>query len=95
MPSKVAVVTGAGSGVGRAATLALLGLFHFFTTGHQAVLSSIQWETAFLALHTLRYPWAPALVALNTFAASLAASLTDFSSRLPKSISCSQSSLAL
>lgn len=49
-------------------TLALLGNFHFFKTGHQATLSSIQWDTAFIPLTTIRYPWTPIVVALNTFA---------------------------
>ncbi|KAK4984204.1 mannose-ethanolamine phosphotransferase gpi13 [Elasticomyces elasticus] len=48
--------------------LALLALFHFFKTGHQATLSSIQWEAAFVPLRTIRYPWSPLLVILNTFA---------------------------
>lgn len=47
--------------------LAVLGSFHFFRTGHQATLSSIQWESAFIPLHTIRYPWSPFLVALNSF----------------------------
>lgn len=48
--------------------LALLGSFYFFKTGHQATLSSIQWESAFIPLHTIKYPWSPILVILNTFA---------------------------
>jgi GPI ethanolamine phosphate transferase 3 subunit O len=47
--------------------LALLGSFHFFKTGHTATLSSIQWESAFVPLHTIRYPWSPLLVILNYF----------------------------
>ncbi|KAI9367593.1 hypothetical protein BJX61DRAFT_527703 [Aspergillus egyptiacus] len=47
--------------------LALLGSFHYFKTGHQATLSSIQWETAFIPLTTVKYPWSPLLVILNTF----------------------------
>ncbi|PKY05811.1 glycosylphosphatidylinositol anchor synthesis protein [Aspergillus campestris IBT 28561] len=47
--------------------LALLGSFHYFKTGHQAVLSSIQWESAFIPLSTVQYPWSPILVTLNTF----------------------------
>ncbi|PQE21583.1 GPI ethanolamine phosphate transferase protein [Rutstroemia sp. NJR-2017a WRK4] len=47
--------------------LALLGSFHFFKTGHQATLSAIQWESAFIPLHTIRYPWSPLFVALNSF----------------------------
>ncbi|KAE8148460.1 hypothetical protein BDV25DRAFT_17077 [Aspergillus avenaceus] len=47
--------------------LALLGSFYYFKTGHQAVLSSIQWETAFIPLSTVKYPWSPIIVILNTF----------------------------
>ena len=53
--------------------LALLGSFHFFKTGHQATLSSIQWESAFIPLHTIRYPYSPILVALNSFGGQILA----------------------
>jgi phosphatidylinositol glycan class O len=53
--------------------LALLGSFHFFKTGHQATLPSIQWESAFIPLHAIRYPWSPLLVALNSFGAQILA----------------------
>ncbi|KAH6662139.1 hypothetical protein B0J14DRAFT_662873 [Halenospora varia] len=53
--------------------LALLGSFHFFKTGHQATLASIQWETAFIPLHTIAYPWSPLLIALNSFGAQILA----------------------
>jgi len=46
--------------------LALLGNSHFFSTGHQATLASIQWESAFIPLTSIRYPWSPLLVAGNT-----------------------------
>ena len=51
--------------------LGLLGSFHFFKTGHQATLSSIQWESAFVALKSIRYPWSPLLVVLNSFGAQI------------------------
>ncbi|KAJ4289783.1 mannose-ethanolamine phosphotransferase gpi13 [Kalmusia sp. IMI 367209] len=51
--------------------LGLLGSFHFFKTGHQATPSSIQWESAFIPLHTIRYPWSPLLIILNTFGAQI------------------------
>ncbi|KAI1398449.1 hypothetical protein F4819DRAFT_468496 [Hypoxylon fuscum] len=54
-------------------TLALLGNFHYFKTGHQAVLASIQWDSAFIPLMTIRYPWSPLVVALNTFAGQILA----------------------
>ncbi|RYP93420.1 hypothetical protein DL770_000463 [Monosporascus sp. CRB-9-2] len=53
--------------------LALLGNFHFFKTGHQAVPSSIQWDSAFIPLFTIRYPWTPIIVAFNTFAGQIVA----------------------
>jgi GPI ethanolamine phosphate transferase 3 subunit O len=51
--------------------LAMLGSYHFFKTGHQAVLSSIQWNSAFVPLRTIGYPWSPLLVMLNTFGAQM------------------------
>lgn len=51
--------------------LGLLGSFHFFKTGHQATLSSIQWESAFIPLASIRYPWTPLVVLLNTFGAQI------------------------
>jgi phosphatidylinositol glycan class O len=51
--------------------LGLLGSFHFFKTGHQATLSSIQYETAFIPFRTIRYPWSPLLILLNTFGAQI------------------------
>lgn len=53
--------------------LGLLGNFHFFKTGHQAVLSSIQWDAAFIPLFTIRYPWSPLVVIFNTFAGQILA----------------------
>ena len=49
----------------------LLGSFYFFKTGHQATLASIQWDSAFIALRTIRYPWSPMLVLLNTFGSQM------------------------
>ncbi|KAF8477072.1 hypothetical protein BDZ91DRAFT_708621 [Kalaharituber pfeilii] len=46
--------------------LALLGNSHFFSTGHQATLPSIQWESAFIPFKTIVYPWSPLLIVLNT-----------------------------
>lgn len=53
--------------------LALMGNFYYFKTGHQAVLSSIQWDSAFIPLFTIRYPWSPLAVALNHFAGQILA----------------------
>ncbi|KAF8312210.1 hypothetical protein DL93DRAFT_2082318 [Clavulina sp. PMI_390] len=57
------------------AFLALLAHTLFFSTGHQAVLSSIQWKTAFVGFPILTYPWSPALVSLNTFGSFLLCAL--------------------
>ncbi|KAI5926418.1 hypothetical protein F4810DRAFT_654305 [Camillea tinctor] len=53
--------------------LALLGNYHFFKTGHQAVLATIQWDSAFIPLTTIRYPWSPMVMVLNTFAGQILA----------------------
>ena len=45
--------------------LALLAHFTYFKTGHQATLASIQWDSAFIPLRTIRYPWSPLMVLLN------------------------------
>lgn len=55
--------------------LGLLGSFYYFKTGHQATLSSIQWESAFIPLSTIKYPWSPLLVVLNTFGAQILAAV--------------------
>jgi phosphatidylinositol glycan class O len=51
--------------------LAMLGSYHFFKTGHQAVLSSIQWNSAYVPLRTLHYPWSPLFVVINSFGAQM------------------------
>ncbi|KAI9756975.1 MAG: mRNA binding protein puf3 [Chaenotheca gracillima] len=55
--------------------LALLGSHHFFKTGHQATLASIQWDSAFVPLRTIMYPWSPLLVMGNTFAGPILTAL--------------------
>jgi GPI ethanolamine phosphate transferase 3 subunit O len=55
--------------------LAMLGSYDFFKTGHQAALSSIQWESAFIPLREIRYPWSPMLVVLNTFGSHIMAAI--------------------
>lgn len=52
-------------------TLALLGSFHFFKTGHQYTLASIQWDAAFIPLKSIVYPWTPIILFLNTFGAQI------------------------
>ncbi|KAG5931553.1 hypothetical protein E4U60_006006 [Claviceps pazoutovae] len=56
--------------------LAILGNLYYFKTGHQAVLSSIQWDSAFIPLFTVRYPWTPLVVILNTFAGPILAAVS-------------------
>lgn len=51
--------------------LAIMGSYHFFKTGHQATLASIQWNSAFIPLRTIQYPWSPLLVVFNTFGAQI------------------------
>ena len=46
---------------------ALLSLHLFYTTGHQPVLSSIQWSSAFIGFDKVTYPFSPLLVGLNTW----------------------------
>ncbi|TDZ71849.1 GPI ethanolamine phosphate transferase 3 [Colletotrichum trifolii] len=53
--------------------LGVLGNFGYFKTGHQAALSSIQWDSAFIPLFSVRYPWSPIVVALNTFGGQIVA----------------------
>lgn len=55
--------------------LALLGSLSFYSTGHQAVLSSIDWNAAFVGFETDVYPFAPILVILNTLGAHILAAL--------------------
>lgn len=55
--------------------LAMLGSFHFFKTGHQATLSSIQWDAAFVPLRGIVYPWSPIFVLMNTFGAQILAAV--------------------
>jgi len=65
-------LSGASSPIGPT-MLALLGNFHYFTTGHQAVLSTIQWDAAFIPLFTLRMPWSALVLTLNHFAGQILA----------------------
>ncbi|KAF1814562.1 hypothetical protein P152DRAFT_456830 [Eremomyces bilateralis CBS 781.70] len=55
--------------------LAFIGSFYFFKTGHQATLTSIQWDSAFVPLRSVRYPWSPVLVVLNSFGAQILCSI--------------------
>lgn len=55
--------------------LGLLGNSHFFSTGHQATLSSIQWDSAFIPFVSTRYPWSPLLVIGNTLGSQVLTAL--------------------
>jgi GPI ethanolamine phosphate transferase 3 subunit O len=48
-------------------TFFLLANSHFFTTGHQATLPSIQWDAAFIPFVNIIYPWSPLVVIVNSF----------------------------
>ncbi|TIA86635.1 hypothetical protein E3P99_03626, partial [Wallemia hederae] len=53
----------------RCAWLAQLAYLLYYSTGHQAVLSTLQWKAAFIGYPKLTYPVAPVLVSLNTLTA--------------------------
>ena len=64
------IASGGGTATGPI-VLAMLGSYHFFKTGHQAVAASIQWNAAYVPLRTLQYPWSPLLVLINTLGAQM------------------------
>jgi phosphatidylinositol glycan class O len=45
----------------------LLGYQHFFSTGHQATIPSIQWEIGFMTTETIFFPFTHLNIVLNTF----------------------------
>lgn len=45
----------------------LLGYQHFFSTGHQATLASIQWDIGFMTTQTIIFPFTHLNISLNTF----------------------------
>lgn len=45
----------------------LLGSYYFFTTGHQATISSINWELGFSLTETIVFPFSHIPIFLNTF----------------------------
>lgn len=45
----------------------LLGYQHFFSTGHQATIPSIQWELGFMTTETILFPFTHLNIVLNTF----------------------------
>lgn len=56
--------------------LGLLGNFHFFTTGHQAAIGTIQWDSAFIPLFTIRMPWSAVIIVMNSFAGQIVAAVS-------------------
>jgi phosphatidylinositol glycan class O len=57
-------------------TLFLLANSHFFTTGHQATLPSIQWDSAFIPFTNIIYPWSPIVIIVNSFGSHILIALT-------------------
>ncbi|KAI9006224.1 hypothetical protein BC832DRAFT_523193, partial [Gaertneriomyces semiglobifer] len=51
--------------------LYLLSHHHFFTTGHQTTLSTIQWDIGYIGIRQLNYTLSPLLITLNTFSSHL------------------------
>ncbi|CUM66192.1 uncharacterized protein PRCAT00003850001 [Priceomyces carsonii] len=45
----------------------LLGYQHFFSTGHQATIPSIQWEIGFMTTESIFFPFTHLNILLNTF----------------------------
>ena len=57
-------------------TLFLLGNSHFFTTGHQATLPSIQWDSVFIPFTTIVYPFSPLVLVANSFPSHIIVALS-------------------
>lgn len=55
--------------------LGLLGSSHFFTTGHQATIPSIQWDAGFIPSETIVFPLTHIFLVFNTFGAQILVSL--------------------
>ncbi|OBA23729.1 hypothetical protein METBIDRAFT_30148 [Metschnikowia bicuspidata var. bicuspidata NRRL YB-4993] len=49
----------------------LLGYQHFFSTGHQATIPSIQWDIGFMTTETIFFPFTHLNIFLNTFGSFL------------------------
>lgn len=56
-------------------TLGLLGASHFFTTGHQATIPSIQWDAGFIPVDTIVFPFTHIFILFNTFGSQILVSL--------------------
>ncbi|CAG8476866.1 834_t:CDS:10 [Ambispora leptoticha] len=55
--------------------LGLLATHYFFSTGHQATLSSIQWSAGFIGIAELNYIISPILVIINTLGSHILVSI--------------------
>lgn len=55
--------------------LVLLGFVGFFSTGHQAVFTTLQWKSAFVGFSSVTWPFSPILVILNTWGAFMLSAL--------------------
>ncbi|CAN3375844.1 GPI ethanolamine phosphate transferase 3 [Diutina rugosa] len=53
----------------------LLGYQHFFSTGHQATIPSIQWEVGFITTETIWFPFTHLNIVLNTFGSFIVVAL--------------------
>ncbi|OVF09726.1 putative mannose-ethanolamine phosphotransferase [Clavispora lusitaniae] len=47
--------------------LGVLGYQHYFSTGHQATIPSIQWDVGFITTQTIMFPFTHLNILLNTF----------------------------
>lgn len=57
-------------------SLGLLGASHFFTTGHQATIPSIQWDAGFIPVDTIVMPITHLFILFNTFGSQILVSLS-------------------
>jgi hypothetical protein len=61
----------------------LIGQLLFFTTGHQSIMPSIQYELGFVGLYTVNWILTPIFIALNTYGGPLLASIYSTQSHFP------------
>lgn len=56
--------------------LGLLSYQQFFSTGHQATIPSIQWDTGFILSDTITFPFTHLAIVLNTFGSQILVALS-------------------
>ena len=56
--------------------LGLLSYQHFFTTGHQATIPSVQWDIGFMLSEKITFPFTQIAIILNTFGPHILVSLS-------------------